>query len=181
MELASFILDIAWGSIGFGANRIRVSIVEDLRSDQLILQMIDNGRGMSGREIRRALSRPESSYRKLAELAELCSGWLHLDSRPGRGTALTVTFKHSHIDRPPLGDMARGLMALLSMIGNGTLIYTHKVILRSGEEEFKLNTSELREQLDGVPIDHPGVRRWLAERIDEEERRLERLIRGEGR
>jgi len=181
VELASFILDIAGGSIGSGANWIRVSIVEDLRSDQLTLQMIDNGRGMSRREIRRALSRPESSYHRLAELAELCSGWLHLDSKPGRGTALTVTFKHSHIDRPPLGDMARALMTLLSMIGGGTLVYTHKVILRRGEEEFKLNTSELREQLDGVPIDHPGVKRWLAKRIGEEEKRLERLVREEGR
>lgn len=181
MELASLILGVVGRSISSGANWIRISIVEDIRTDQITLQMIDNSKGMTKREVKRELSRKGSCYHQLAELSEICSGWFYLDSKPGRGNALTVTLKHSHIDRPPIGDISKALMALLSMIGDGTLIYTHKVILRAGEEEFKLNTSELRVRLNGVPINHPAVKKWLVKRISEEEKRLERLVREEAR
>ena len=100
------------------------------------------------------------------------SGWGFLSSRrppvvakgtsssnpkPGKGTRVKATFRHSHIDRAPLGDMPAALLAILLSERPVDLDYCHNVDSR----EFRFDSSEIRKELEDVPLTHPKVRDWL--------------------
>jgi hypothetical protein len=46
--------------------------------------------------------------------AEMAGGEFKIDSEPGRGTVVKAAFKHDHLDRPPLGDIAGVIVILVS-------------------------------------------------------------------
>lgn len=178
------ILDIAQSSIEAGATRIKLSLIEDLSSDRLIIRISDNGKGMTKAEQRRALD-PFRSTRKprrvslglplLAAMAEACAGSLQIESKRGLGTTITVVLQHSHIDRAPIGDLPRALINIITMLGDGNLIYSHRVITSKGEERFEFNTARIKEELGEVPLDHPGVHKWLSEFIRKGEEKLHQI------
>jgi hypothetical protein len=99
----------------------------------------------------------------LKAAAERCGGGLTIASTPGKGTEVTATLVRDHIDRAPLGDMAVTLMGVLLSEHECDLVYRH----RQGGEVFELDTAELREALDGVPLSHPQVRPWVQAYIRE--------------
>ena len=49
-----------------------------------------------------------------AEAARECDGDLTVQSEQGKGTSVEATFRLSHIDRAPLGDIASTLIALIA-------------------------------------------------------------------
>jgi hypothetical protein len=64
---------------------------------------------------------------------------------------------------PPLGDMAKSLVALI--VGNPEvdIEYIHEV----NGQMFQLDTRRVKEELEGVPIVHPEVIRYLSDTIRE--------------
>jgi hypothetical protein len=76
-----------------------------------------------------------------------------------------ATFRHSHIDRAPLGDMATALLAVLLTERPVDLSYTHRV----NGGEFQFDSSEVRRELEDIPLTHPRVRAWLFEVLREGE------------
>jgi hypothetical protein len=103
-----------------------------------------------------------------AAAAERCEGELSVDSALGKGTTVTASFQHSHIDRAPLGDMHSTLMCILMRETAFDLQYTHRV----GDRLFELDTGEIREELGDVALSHPDVREWLSDYIIQEEQKL---------
>lgn len=91
------------------------------------------------------------------EAARRSEGDFELRSQEGEGTEVRATFQLDHIDRPPLGDMAGTLTSLI--VGNEDVdyVYTHVIDDRS----LELDTREIKEELEGVPIHHPEVIRYL--------------------
>jgi anti-sigma regulatory factor (Ser/Thr protein kinase) len=186
-ELALHILDIVQNSIEAGATRIKLSIVEDYLSDRLTIRISDNGRGMTQAERKKVLN-PFYTTRKtrrvglglplLAAAAEACAGSLQIESKRGMGTTIVADFQHSHIDRAPIGDLPRTFVSIIAMLGPGNLIYSHRTVDNGGERDFGFDTFEIRERIGEVPLNHPGVSRWLLEYFREGEQGLAQTNQG---
>ena len=84
---------------------------------------------------------------------------------------MEAMFRHSHIDRAPLGNVRDTLLTFILTGAEGTycdLHYRHSV----DDREFEFDTVELKRELEGVSLAHPKVRDWLREYIGEGEREL---------
>ncbi len=178
-ELSLHILDILENALEARATEVELEIDEDLCADRLTISVRDNGRGMDAQTARRALD-PFFTTRTtrhvglglplFAAAARRCGGDLTLESVPGRGTAVTTTFRYSHLDRAPLGDVTGTLLAFLLSERGAWLRFTyhHRVNGRS----FNLDTSAVRAELGDIPLSHPLVREWLHDYIAEGEAEL---------
>lgn len=168
-ELSLHILDALENSLAAGATRVELTIDEDTVADRLHITIQDNGRGMSPEQVARVFD-PFYTTRKTRHVglglplfqaaARRCNGDVTISSQVGQGTRLEATFQHSHIDRAPLGDMTRTLLAFL-LGGTCDLYYRHRV----DERVFEFDTAEIRAELGDVPLSHPAVRRWLQDYI----------------
>jgi len=172
------ILDILQNSVEAGASRVELSVDEDAANDRLTITVRDNGRGMDATQIARATD-PFFTTRTtrhvglglplLAAAAEHCDGGLHISSVPGVGTTVEAVFRHSHIDRAPLGNIEGSLLAFMmsdTVAEKCDLRYRHRVDGR----EFAFDTVDIRRELEDVPLSHPMVRGWLKEFISEGEK-----------
>jgi signal transduction histidine kinase len=179
-ELSLHILDVLENAMEAGATRVELSVVEDLGLDRLAIDVQDNGRGMEAETVRRALD-PFFTTRTtrhvglglplFAAAARRCDGDFTLESVPGRGTRVRASFRHSHLDRAPLGNLTDTLVAfLLSERGEIELCYRHQV----EDGTFEFDTAAIQAELGEVPLSHPQVREWLYEYISEGEAELRR-------
>jgi anti-sigma regulatory factor (Ser/Thr protein kinase) len=178
LELSLHVLDVLENAVEAGATRIKLRIEEDFEADRLVIEVVDNGRGMDENTLARVLD-PFFTTRRtrhvglglplFAAAAERCNGWLHVGSQVGQGTRVIATFQHSHIDRAPLGDLRGALLAFLMTDRPVDLHYAHRVNGRT----FEFDTGRLRDELGGAPLTLPAVRRWLAKFIAEGEDELE--------
>lgn len=171
-DLSLHILDIAQNSIVAGATEITISIREELQANRFVIEVKDNGSGMSPEVLQRVADPyyTTRSTRKvglgiplLKQNAEVAGGSLRLSSQPGEGTTLVATFGHNHIDRPPLGDIA-GVVVLLAGANPETrFTYVHKV----ENKQYVFDTREIAEVLEGLPLSDASVARLLKELINE--------------
>ena len=167
-DLSLHILDIMENSVNAHARRIEVRIDEDPDMDLLILEIIDDGKGMDDRMLQKALD-PFFTTRKtkrfglglsmISESAKATGGELTVKSVPGKGTRVRATFQRSHIDMKPLGDIPQTLLTLIAGYPEIELSYSHTI---SGET-FSFDTSEFR----GVSLGSPQVLRRIGELIQE--------------
>ena len=171
-EISLHILDIVQNSIAAHASLIRITINEDLRGDVLTIEITDDGKGMTKEELKLAADPYFTSRttRKVGlglslfkQAVEQCSGSFSIDSQPGVGTKVTASLQYAHIDRQPLGDMA-GVVSLLAS-SNPSIDFIYKHI--SNKNEFMLDTREIKEQLDGISIANPKVKKFIREMIQE--------------
>ena len=169
-EIALHILDIAENSISAGADRIRISINENLKDDLLMIEIEDNGKGMDAATLARVTDPfvTSRSTRKVGlglpffkAAAEACEGGLAIQSEPGKGTTVTVRFKHSHIDRMPLGDLCSTLLTLI--IGTPDVHWLFEY--RKNEETFVFDDEPIKEILADVPLSDPAVMKFIRETI----------------
>ena len=171
-ELSLHILDIVQNSIAAAATLIEITVIEDLAHDQLTITITDNGQGipenMQSQLIDPFLTARETRAVGLglplfAEAAQRCDGKLEIYSQVGTGTQVVARFRHSHIDRAPLGDITGTLLSLIALNTNIDFIYHHIY----GTKAFILDTREIKRELDGVAINHPEVLSWLRQFIHE--------------
>ncbi|MEW6531838.1 MAG: ATP-binding protein [Thermodesulfobacteriota bacterium] len=170
-DLSLHILDVAENGITAGAGLVRITIEEDTEQDMLTVTIEDNGRGMEPDFLAKALDPfvTTRTTRKvgmglslLQQAAAEADGDLKVESSPGRGTSVHVTMRHSHIDRKPLGDMAATMITLIEGNPDVDFFYIHK---KNGNE-FSLDTRELREELEEVPLNNPAVIGFIRDSVD---------------
>jgi len=171
-ELSLHVLDLVENSLEAGASLVEVCITEDSVHNRLVIEVADNGRGIATDAVSRVAD-PFYTTRTtrsvglgiplLRAAAERCNGGLWVTSRPGEGTQVRAEFQRDHIDRAPIGDLRSTLMGLLLSNRAGDIRFTYTVDGRS----FSLDTRDLRNALDDVPLTHPRVRAWLEQYIDE--------------
>lgn len=175
-ELSLHILDILQNSAEAGATLVELAIEEDLTSDRLTILVRDNGRGIPADTLSHVFN-PFYTSRKtrhvglglplLKAAAERCEGDVTIESVMGSGTTLKATFRHSHIDRAPLGDIASTIITF--MLGQGCdLVFSHRVDGR----EFTLDTRAVSAALGDIPLSHPQVAQWLRTHVTESEAEL---------
>lgn len=160
-DLSLHILDIAENSIRAEARRIEISISKDESRDLLRIEIADDGKGMDQATLASIRSPFFTTKGKLtglgipflAQAAEQTGGAVTITSTPGRGTSVTATFSWSHPDRPAVGSVPETLLALIAGHPELDIVYEE----RDGVREFRLDTAELRGDLDGVPVNAPAV------------------------
>ena len=171
-ELSLHILDLVENSVKAGAKLIRVSVAEKISENIIYFEIEDNGCGMDEEFLKNVVN-PFTTTRTtrkvglgipLTKLAcEQAGGSFHIESTPGKGTYLKASFQYDHIDRQPLGDMKSTMLMLITMRENTDFIYSHTV----NDNNFTLNTGELKEILSGVSFNEPEVRQWLSDFLGE--------------
>lgn len=172
-ELAHHILDIAENGVTAGASLLTITVCEDRRADRLTISIADNGRGMSP-ELVAQVTDPwvtSRTTRKVGlgipffkQTAQMCDGDFHIESVVGQGTTTTATFRYSHVDRPPLGDLVGTVLSLVVGYPQTAVCYRHCV----DGQEFVLDTREVRAVLgDEVPLSDPEVLAFLRETLEE--------------
>lgn len=175
-ELADNILDIAQNSIAAGAALVEIDITVSHAQDTVSLAFIDDGYGMS-EEMVKAVCDPFTTTRKTRKVglglpllkmtAQATGGEMSIASKPGEGTTVRVTFGLSHIDRPPIGDVA-GVLYTLVLMNPQT---DFRFVLDYDGKIFALDTREVREAVAPIPLDHPEISAWiqdcLKQNIDE--------------
>lgn len=172
-ELALHVLDLAQNSLAAGATLVIIIINEDTMTNRLTIGIEDNGRGMESEFVVQVLDpfittrttrRVGLGLPLLFMTARQCGGDLTIDSEPGRGTKVTATFELDHWDLPPLGDMASTITTLL--VGQSEVDFLYRHIVNG--IEFRLDTRELRAELDPVPLTEPKVLTFLQAYITDE-------------
>ena len=95
------------------------------------------------------------------EASRRCEGEFGIQSKEREGTEVSASFRLDHIDLAPMGDMVGTLISLI--VGNPQVdfLYTHEV----GGRVFKLDTREVKQELDGVEITRPEVITFLGDLI----------------
>jgi DNA mismatch repair ATPase MutL len=146
-DLSLHILDIVENSVRAGAKEVEIIIRENLAADLLEIEIQDDGAGMDTATLERALDPffTTKSVRKVGlglslirESARQAGGDLVVTSRPKEGTRIQATFQYSHIDRKPLGDVARTLRTL--MIANPDIRYRY--IHHKNDEVHRFDSAE---------------------------------------
>lgn len=161
-ELSLHILDIVQNSISAQASRVDIIIEENKLNDKYIITIEDNGTGMDAETLAkvtdpfyttRTTRKVGVGISLLKQNAEQTGGSLTIESELGKGTKLTVTFGFSHLDRPILGDIAGTMTLLIGANPQIRFIYIHKTVL----SDFEFDTKEAKQELEGVPINHPDI------------------------
>lgn len=176
-DLSLHILDIAENSIDAGAARVEVSISEDTKRDTFTLSIVDDGRGMD-KEILQKTEDPFFTLKGakrfglgiplLAQAARECGGHFEIKSQKGRGTTVVAGFQLSHIDCKPLGDVGATMMTLVA--GHPETDYV--LVYDKDGRSFRLDTAEIRRELQGVPLNVPDVLNYIRDNINDGIRRV---------
>ncbi len=161
-DLSMHVLDIVQNSLTAGSTEVEIRIHEHLPEDLLVMEVKDNGRGIPKRMLPRVTDPFITSRRTrevglglslLKEAAERCCGGLEVHSEEGRGTTVVACFRHDHLDRAPLGDMAETLGVLIAANPDRDFLYEHRV----DDRMYLLDTRQMRRILGPVELEDPTV------------------------
>jgi len=170
-DISLHLLDIVQNSIRAKASEIIIRIQAEVQSGWYKLSVEDNGCGMEG-SLLETVTDPFVTSRTtrkvglglplLKQSAEQSGGTLSIRSEKGKGCSVEATFRNDHIDCLPEGDIA-GVMALLITANESMeFIFDYSVPGSS----YSLNTREVKEILNGVPLNDPEIYRALKEMIE---------------
>lgn len=176
-ELSLNILDVAENSVKAGASLTQILLTE--QDNVLTLEIVDDGCGMS-EDIVRAVTDPFYTTRTtrkvgmgipLLKLAcEQTDGSLTISSvteeanPQEHGTHVTATFHTDHIDFTPLGDVSSSVLTLIQGHPDTDFLFRHQ----RGNNVVELDTRELREVLEDVPLNSYDVMEWIGGNLQEQ-------------
>ncbi|MBQ5890841.1 MAG: ATP-binding protein [Clostridia bacterium] len=171
-ELSLNVLDIVQNSITAKATLIKIELIEDINNDILKINIFDNGKGMTDEQIK-SVTDPFYTTRTTRKTglgiplfkmaAEMSGGSFKIESIVGVGTKIFTSYIHSSIDRMPVGNINETVSMLIQMNPDIDFVYTHTF----NEKSYSLDTRELREQLEDVPLDTPDVIEWINDYLKE--------------
>ena len=176
-ELSLNILDITENSVKAKATLVEISIIES--TELLSISIRDNGTGMT-EEILNQVRNPFYTTRTTRRVgmgipllqfaAEQTGGKVMISSRhivehpANHGTEITAHFYKKHIDFTPLGDVISSIVTLIQGHPNVDFVFNHV----SDNKTVELDTRQLREVLEGVPLDTFEVLLWIRENLAEQ-------------
>ncbi|MFZ7131454.1 MAG: ATP-binding protein [Eubacteriales bacterium] len=173
-ELSLHIMDILQNSIKAKATLIKVVIKEELEKDVLMIKVIDNGVGIESGRVQvvknpfhtsRTTRRVGLGLSLFEAAANRCEGNLKIWSKVNIGTIITAVFKHSHIDRAPIGNMSDSIISvILSMDADTDLVYKHFY----NDRLFTIDTRQIRDIIGlDISLQRLEVLNWIKEYINE--------------
>ena len=172
-DLSLHILDLMQNSIRAQAKTVSLSVSLDEKG-MLTLAIEDDGTGMSEELLSRVMS-PFATTRTtrkvglgipmMAENCRLAGGDLSIESTLGAGTKLTATLDTRSIDCLPLGDLPGTVVTLVTMNPDRPEFILR---CRSPKGEMEFDTRQIRQALQGVPLNEPEIAAWMQESLREE-------------
>jgi hypothetical protein len=154
-------MDIVENGIAAGAALIEIRMEEDRKGNRLRMTIRDNGRGIPADLLHKVLDpfyttrttrRVGLGLSLLRDAAKRCDGDFQIESKEGKGTEVSTSFRLDHIDLAPLGDMASSVVSLIMGNTDVDFVYTHDV----DGKVFRMDTREVKKELDlGL---HPEVK-----------------------
>ena len=176
-EIALHLLDIAENSVAAESQNISIHVHEDLFHDRFSASVIDDGRGMDAETTQRVqdpfyttrTTRAVGLGIPLLKLAaEMAEGSFSLQSEPGRGAWVEAEFRHSHIDRMPLGDLASTFLTVLISRPEIDWTFTYQVTEKDSQSrDFVFESAELKSELQDVSLTEPEVLMFVRGLIEE--------------
>jgi hypothetical protein len=176
-EIALHLLDIAENSAAADSRNISIEVNEDLFRDLLIASVTDDGRGMDAATAKnvqdpfyttRTTRKVGLGIPLLKLAAEQAEGSFSLQSEPGKGTKVEAVFRHSNIDRMPLGDLSSTF--LTALISHPAIHWTfgYRVTDITGiSQEFIFDDAELKSELGDLPLTEPEILTFVRSMIEE--------------
>jgi len=171
-EISLNILDVAQNSITAGSLLTEIAIIIDTATDTLEVIIDDNGSGMTSEQAANVIN-PFYTTRTTRKVglgvpflkmaAEFTGGDYQIKSAPGCGTNTTAVFGLTHIDRMPIGDIAGTMVSLIGSNPDLDFILRYSV----DKKEFVMDTREMRQILEGVPLYEPEVLGFISGFINE--------------
>ncbi len=163
-EISLHILDLLENSIEAGAKNILLEIVKTEEFLKIIIK--DDGKGMPEEILKEAMN-PFTTTRKtrkvglglalFSEVVNNCGGNLEINSKMGEGTEIIAILPVSHLDLPPLGNIADTMYALIATCPNVDFYF--KFIF--DDKNFEFSTKDFKKELGEIPINHPRVLSFL--------------------
>lgn len=171
-DIAMHLLDIVFNSIRAKATLIKIYINESIKEDKIECRVEDNGCGMDEKTVE-AVQNPFFTTRTTRDVglgiplfkegALQTGGSFQLNSEVGHGTVIEVSYVKSHLDCPSMGDLQETIVTLIQ--ADASIEY--ELVYTWDEGCFEMKTTEIKEILDGVPINEPDIILWLKEYIKE--------------
>ncbi|MEG1560020.1 MAG: ATP-binding protein [Clostridia bacterium] len=171
-DISLHILDIVENSISANAKNVEICIEIETDADNLTVSVRDDGKGMDEDTAAHVIS-PFSTSRTTRKVglgipffkagAEMTDGSFSLESALGKGTFIAATYTLSHIDRPPLGDIADTMKILIVCNQDVDFLFVYKL----DEAEFKFDTKEVRRVLGDIPFSVPDVMAFIGDSLNE--------------
>jgi hypothetical protein len=172
-ELADNLLDIAQNAVAAGASLLELTILVDHSVDRIEFVFTDNGKGMSP-EFVKSVTDPFTTTRKtrrvglglplLKQTAAMTGGDMQIRSQIGVGTQVRAWFGLSSIDRPPMGDVAGTLCALVALNPQMDFMIVYQV----DGKRFEFDTRQIRQMVSPLGLDQPEIAQWIREYILQE-------------
>lgn len=173
-ELSLNILDITENSVKAGASITEITLTET--PETLTITIKDDGCGMSEDTVKSVIdpfyttrtTRKVGMGIPLLKLAsEQTGGNFEIsssDSPEDHGTLVRASFNKKHIDFTPLGDIVSTITTLIQGHPDTDFLFTHTF----GDAAVSLDTRELRQVLEDVPLDTYEVIKWIEENLKEQ-------------
>lgn len=172
-ELSLNVMDVAQNSVRAEATLVFLTVEESDKKDLLSITIADNGKGMTEEQVRQVTD-PFFTTRTTRKVglgvplfkmsAEQTGGSFSITSKVGEGTTTSAVYVKSHVDMTPLGDINSTVAILIRCNPDIDFVFTHS----TDGGSFTLDTRELREVLEGVPLDTPDVAEWIGQYLEEQ-------------
>ena len=172
-ELSLNVMDVAQNSVRAEASLVEISVEESDRDDLLSITISDNGCGMTEEQVQQVID-PFFTTRTTRKVglgvplfkmsAEQTGGSFSITSTLGQGTCTKATYVKSHVDMTPLGDINSTISILIRCNPDIDFVFTRT----TDNGSFSLDTRELREVLQGVPLDTHEVVEWIEQFLKEQ-------------
>jgi len=180
-ELSLHILDITQNSIRAKAKSVKLQIIESLVENELTIIIEDDGCGIPENQLA-GVTDPFVTSRTTRKVglglslfkaaAEACGGSFLISSTEGVGTKVVGSFRHDHIDRAPLGNMADTILTMIMSFGETDLYYEHDY----NNQQFILNTREIKETLEVESLNEPEILNWIREHVMEGLKEIQEIM-----
>lgn len=171
-ELSLNVMDVAQNSVRADAHLVTITVTESDKEDSLKISIADDGCGMTEEQVSQVID-PFFTTRTTRKVglgvplfklsAEQTGGSFSIESEVGKGTCTTASYVKSHVDMTPLGDINSTVSILIRCNPDIDFVFTHQ----TDNGSFTLDTRELREVLEGVPLDAPDVLEWITQFLEE--------------
>jgi len=155
--MCDYMLDLFENSVEAGSSLIAVDFLQD--ESDIRAYIADNGKGMTEEQLAKARSPFHTDGEKhperkvglgipfIMQAVETTGGAFDIDSHEGEGTSVFVRFPLSHIDCPPVGDVAGTFLAMLSKPGDCEIVIRRTCACGGNETGYTLVRSDLAKTL----------------------------------
>ena len=154
--LADLVTDITQNAVEAGSEKVILEVSETETEFRFIV--IDNGKGMTEEELKRAIDPFVTDGIKhpnrkvglglpfLIQTAQQSDGGWDIKSEKGKGTTVTAWFDTGNVDIPPIGDIKGMFRTILMFDSKAEIILRRKKI---NGDDYEVCKSELADVIGG--------------------------------